>query len=98
MARQGADYEFLEKLAAAGGGTFHQATDLPLFLKQLAEQAAPNIGAKVHLWPDWRRTPQSRSVGSQLAALTGSGILLALIIFVGCLCTEWLLRRLWGLV
>jgi uncharacterized membrane protein len=98
MARQGADHEFLEKLAAAGGGAFHQAIDLPMFLKELAAQPAPQTRVKARLWPEWRRSPGSRSGRAQLAALSGSGILFCFLLFVAFLCVEWFLRRIWGLV
>jgi hypothetical protein len=98
MARQGADHEFLEKLAAAGGGSFHQAVDLPMFLKDLAAQPAPQTRVKAHLWPEWRKTPSSRTGSAQLSALTGSGILICFLLFVTFLCVEWFLRRIWGLV
>jgi hypothetical protein len=98
MARQGADHEFLEKLAAAGGGSFHQAVDLPMFLKDLAAQSTPQTRIKARPWPDWRKTPSSRSGSAQLAALTGSGILFCFLLFVTLLCAEWFLRRIWGLV
>jgi uncharacterized membrane protein len=98
MARQGADHEFLEKLASSGGGAFHQAMDLPQFLKDLAAQPSTATKAKAKLWPDWRRTPPARSAGAQIGALAGSGILICLVLFVAFLCTEWFLRRYWRLV
>ena len=48
--------------------------------------------------PDWRKAPPSRAAHAQVGALMSSGILLCYVLFVGCLCTEWLLRRMWGLV
>jgi uncharacterized membrane protein len=98
MARQAADHDFLEKLANAGGGKFHLAEDLKTFLKDLAEQPLPQAKPKAKLWPDWRRTPPSRSAGDQAVALAGSGILASYLLFVVLLCLEWFLRRYWGLV
>src|SRR5207253_10509270 len=98
MTRQAADHEFLTKLASAGGGRFHQAEDLKTFLKDLASIPLPQGKQKAKLWPDWRRHPQSRSPGDQLAALADSGILVCFLLFVSLLCLEWFLRRFWGLV
>jgi uncharacterized membrane protein len=98
MARQAADHDFLAKLASAGGGKFHQPEDLKLFLKELVTQPLPQERAKPHLWPDWRRTPPSRSVHDQAVTLARSGILACFLLFVLLLCAEWFLRRYWGLV
>src|SRR5262249_44756459 len=98
MARQAADHEFLNKLANAGGGKFHQPEELKQFLKELAGTALPQNKTKAKLWPEWRRNPPTRSLPDQLAALTTSGILACFVLFVALLCLEWLLRRYWGLV
>jgi uncharacterized membrane protein len=98
MSRQAADHEFLNKLANAGGGKFHMAEDLKTFLKDLVTQPLPQNKPKSKLWPDWRRTPPSRTAGDQAAALAGSGILACFLLFVVVLCLEWFLRRYWGLV
>jgi uncharacterized membrane protein len=98
MARQAADHEFLAKLANASGGKSHQADELKTFLRELASQALPQGKAKAKLWPDWRRTPPSRSAGDQFTTLATSGILWCFLLFVLVLCLEWFLRRLWGLV
>src|SRR5262249_3038245 len=95
MARQAADHEFLTKLASAGGGKFHQPEDLKQFLRELAGNPLPKSKTKPKLWPDWRRTPPSKSVHDQLAVLTRSGILICFVLFVALLCLEWLLRRYW---
>src|SRR5262249_40198679 len=73
MARQAADHDFLAKLASAGGGKFHHAEDLKVFLKELATQPLPQAKPKPKLWPDWRRSPPSRSANDQLATLANSG-------------------------
>jgi uncharacterized membrane protein len=98
MARPAADHEFLTRLAQAGGGTFHRAEELPRFLEELRALPPPQSRPKAKLWPDWRRSPPSSSVRDQVAALAGSGILLAFVLFVGLLSVEWGLRRYWGLV
>jgi uncharacterized membrane protein len=98
MARQAADHEFLTKLAAAGGGKFHQPEDLKLFLKQLVSQQLAQGRAKPRLWPDWRRAPRSHSVRDQATTLASSGILACFLLFVLLLSLEWFLRRYWGLV
>jgi uncharacterized membrane protein len=98
MARQAADHDFLGKLATAGGGKLHPAEELKGFLKELATVGPPQAQSKVKLWPDWKRTPPSRTVRDQGAALVGSGILACFLLFVSLLCLEWFLRRYWGLV
>ncbi len=98
MALQAADHAFLTKLANAGGGKFHQAEDLGQFLKELETLPLPQGKPKARLWPDWRRSPSSKSVNDQLGAITSSGILVCLMLFIMLLCLEWFLRRYWGLV
>jgi hypothetical protein len=98
MARQAADHEFLAKLANAGGGKFHQAEEFRQFIRDLVSRPLPGNKAKSKLWPDWRRNPTSRAGADQLAALAGSGILACFLLFVFLLCSEWFLRRYWGLV
>jgi hypothetical protein len=98
MARQAADHEFLDKLAYAGGGKMHPPEELKKFLTEMAATPVAQNKAKSRLWPDWRRTPTSPTGGDQLRALAGSGILACYLMFVAILCTEWGLRRYWGLV
>jgi uncharacterized membrane protein len=98
MARQAADHAFLERLAAAGGGKAYQAEGFKQFVRDLASQPMAQGATKPRLWPDWRKAPASRAPHAQVGALVSSGILLCYVLFVACLCTEWLLRRLWGLV
>ncbi len=86
LLRQAADHDFLRKLAAAGGGKFYRADELPKVLKELAA-AAPEAGRqKAAYWPDWRRP----ALGGFLP-----GLFLA---FVAVLGLEWGLRRYWGMV
>jgi uncharacterized membrane protein len=81
-----ANHDFLKKLAADGGGHFHQTDELPAFLKHLAAQPLPQGRPRANLWPDWRN--------SQL-----SGFLVGFFfVFVALLSLEWFLRRRWGLV
>jgi uncharacterized membrane protein len=84
--RRAADHDFLKKLAATGGGEFHQADELTAYLKQLAAQPLPQARPKGDVWPDWRRNELS-------GFLVGFFIL-----FVVLLSLEWFLRRRWGLV
>ena len=99
MIRQAADHDFLMKLANAGGGKFHQAEELRQFLRELTSAPLPQGRMKAKLWPDWRRTPPSKSsFGVQMGTLASSGILLIFLLFVMFLCLEWFFRRYWGLV
>jgi uncharacterized membrane protein len=86
MVRRAADHEFLIKLANAGGGKFYKAEELGRFLQELQKTPLPQAHPKAELWPDWRNT--NRSMFRM--------ILLAL--FVGLVCLEWFLRRIWGMV
>ncbi len=88
LARRAADHEFLKRLASAGGGKFHRggADELTRLLNDLGSQPLPQARPKANLWPDWRR-----------AALSGFPPTY-LILFVGVLSVEWVLRRRWGLV
>jgi len=84
--RQAADHDFLTKLAAAGGGKFHRADELPRFLESLATQSPAAGRQKAVYWPDWR---SARTTGF-LPAL--------FVAFVAVLGVEWGLRRYWGMV
>ena len=84
--RQAADHDFLTKLAAAGGGKFHRADELPRFLESLAAQSPAAGRQKAVYWPDWRSAQTT-------------GFLPALFVaFVAVLGFEWGLRRYWGMV
>jgi uncharacterized membrane protein len=86
LLRRAADHDFLSKLAAAGGGEFARAQDLPNLLEKLRQAPSTDQTPKLNVWPDWRRT----NLSGFLPGL--------LVVFVTVLCLEWVLRRLWGLV
>jgi uncharacterized membrane protein len=85
MTRRAADQEFLRKLATSGGGEFHRAEELPAFLQQLLNNPLARVKPKMVLYPDWRAPGRSPYLWWILGA------------FVGLLCTEWGLRRKWGM-
>jgi uncharacterized membrane protein len=99
-AQPAANHDFLKKLAIAGGGNFHLAGENELieFLTNLRNQPTAQGRPKADVWPDWRRTPASDAVADQIAALWLSGMLACFLLFAALLCTEWLLRRRWGMV
>jgi hypothetical protein len=100
MLRTAADPEFLAKIATASGGQFALADErklASLLEDLLVQQNHPGI-AKAEIWPDWRRNPASPGAGDQIAALWNSTALPCFLVFVALLCTEWYLRRRWGLV
>jgi uncharacterized membrane protein len=99
LLRPAADHDFLEKLAAAADGAFARA-DERTFLHLLDELQARQtpVETKISHWPDWRRNPPSDSIGDQFSTLWRSTVLVALVVYIGCLCTEWYLRRRWGMV
>jgi hypothetical protein len=86
LLRQAADHDFLTKLAAAGGGKFHRADELPKFLQELEKHAPAPGRLKAKYWPDWRRTT------------LGGFLPLLFVLFVAVLGLEWGLRRWWGMV
>jgi hypothetical protein len=79
-----ANHTLLEQLARSTGGTYR----LHGGLRNLFEEIKPKDGSenqRIYKFPNWEEpNPLLQS------------ILLAL--FVGCICMEWLLRRIWGLV
>jgi hypothetical protein len=86
LTHRAADHEFLTKLAAAGGGTFHKAEEFPRFLADLTKNPLQQAKPKAELWPNWRQN-------------TLSGFRVAIFLLFVCLVSlEWLLRRFWGLV
>ena len=99
LLRPAADHDFLEKLAAATDGKFARADDRS-FLQALADLQARQAPtqAKVTHWPDWRKGPPSDGIADQFATLWRSTALFGLLVYIGCLCMEWYLRRRWGMV
>lgn len=84
--RKAADYDFLTKLANAGGGKFYRVDDLPKVLREL-EKSSPEAGRdRAVKWPDWQRS----TLGGFLPGL--------FVLFVALLGSEWGLRRYWGMV
>ncbi len=100
MLRPAADHDFLGKLAAAGSGRFQIADERKLaqLLGELHSQGRSADRPKLQHWPDWRRNPASDSFPDQVDALWQSTALPCFLAFVLLLCTEWYLRRRWGLV
>ncbi len=99
MARWAADDKLLEELARRSGGRVIAGEDqLLALLQSLGERAAADDRTRVDRWPDWGQKPLSESTPDQLQALWGSGALLCMVAFTLLICTEWLLRRRWGLV
>jgi uncharacterized membrane protein len=104
MLRRAADHQLLKTLAASGGGEFLRPDELPAFLEKVQTMSVPTAKPKGQQWPNWQRTPHARSLTEpgglrdHAAALVGTGILPVVLVFVGLLSAEWLLRRRWGLV
>ena len=97
--RIAADFDLLEKLATAAGGKFAHADEHNL-LDRLGELEGTRVQAqvKLHKWPDWRRDPSNEaSIGEQFDVLWRSTALGCLVVYMACLCTEWYLRRRWGM-
>jgi uncharacterized membrane protein len=97
--RIAADFDLLEKLAAAAGGKFAHADERNL-LERLGELDGTRVQAQVKLrkWPDWRRDPPGEaSIGEQFDVLWRSTALGCLAVYMTCLCLEWYLRRRWGM-
>lgn len=86
MVRKSADHEFLQRLATAGGGTFHRLEDLPSVLKEIKAQPVETVKPRPKYLPDWRRDHSKGFLPGWLVA------------FAALLGTEWALRRLWGMV
>jgi uncharacterized membrane protein len=100
MLRPAADHETLVKIAVASDGQFHLAQEAELLqlLDELKNQASRDARQKTTHWPDWQRLPPSDHVRDQLSGLWNSFAFVGFLLFVLLIGSEWLLRRLWGLV
>lgn len=85
MVRTAADPEFLEKVAAGGGGRAYRLDDLFGYLKELKGQPKAEVKPKARYLPSWEPKWEHRFLPSWLIAFA---LLLGL---------EWGLRRWWGL-
>jgi uncharacterized membrane protein len=95
-----ANHKFLEDVAAAGAGSFRIAgkDELLQLLNELREKTAAPGWVQTDAWPNWKATPASDGWFDQLAALWQSGEMVSFTLFMLVICTEWFLRRWWGLV
>ena len=84
MLNRAANHALLERLARSTGG----AHRLHGGLRELLELLKPNVATqteRVTKYPDWEEPEPARQT-------------ILLLLFIGLICTEWLLRRLWGMV
>ena len=86
LAVKSAKPEVLQRIAAAGGGTFHRLEDLPRFLNELAAKPLEIAKPRPKYYPDWRRESG------------GAFLPMWFVLLVIVLGFEWGLRRYWGLV
>jgi hypothetical protein len=100
MLRPLAEHESLSKIAANAEGRFQVLEEQTLleYLDELKNQVSRESRQKTTHWPDWQRLPSSDRARDQLSGLWNSFALVGFLLFVALLGTEWLLRRLWGLV
>jgi hypothetical protein len=100
MLRPVAEHQTLRKLAEASGGRFFVAAEAELlaYLDDLKSQVNNESRHKTTQWPDWNRLPASEHTRDQLAGLWNSFALVGFLLFTAFLGSEWLLRRMWGLV
>ncbi|MCI0376286.1 MAG: glutamine amidotransferase [Gemmataceae bacterium] len=98
--RTAADHDLLAKIADVSGGRFQLADERKLaqLLEEIHAARQNQPRPRRDLWPDWRRHPGSDSVGDQLGTLWSTAALACFVLFVALVCTEWYLRRRWGLV
>jgi uncharacterized membrane protein len=92
MARKSADHDFLEKLARTGGGKFFPSLDK--FFNEINQQTQAQSTVKTERWPDWDK---ESSFGRGRLDISWF-LLFFFTAFAACLCSEWFLRRRWGLV
>jgi hypothetical protein len=98
--RPAANHKFLEDVAGAGGGAFRVAAkdELLQLLNDVREKTAAPGWLQTDVWPNWKAGPATDAPLDQLTALWQSGALLCFVLFGVLICTEWFLRRWWGLV
>jgi uncharacterized membrane protein len=92
LARRAADHDFLDKLARAGGGKL--CPNLDKFFTEINRQTMAQSSVKTERWPDWDK--ESSLSGGPLEI--SWFLIFFFLLFAGVLCTEWFLRRRWGLV
>jgi hypothetical protein len=85
-AQQAADHAYLRKLAAAGGGEFHEGAELADFLRDLRKQLKDTAKGQEEHIPNWDTRDRSPFLA------------LFFVLFVAVIGSEWFLRRRWGLV
>lgn len=95
-----ANHDLLRKIAQQSGGKFNLADEQKLlrFLEELRSQKTETVKPRTEHWPDWRRKPATSGLGDQLETLWNSTALACFLAFCALICTEWLLRRMWGWV
>lgn len=100
LQRKAPDHDHLRDISDKADGRFYHAdeADLLKLLGELKGQARRESHAKTVHWPDWDRYPASEAIPDQLAGLWGSTAMLWFVTFAALLCTEWGLRRHWGMV
>ena len=98
--RPAADHEFLTKLAQTGGGRFRLADERAFLqlLDELQTTTQKERARAVEYWPPWDLDPGSSELIDQLPALWRSAALGCFLLFVALVCSEWALRRMWGMV
>lgn len=84
LLNQAANHTLLEQIARATGGTFRVHGGFRSLLEEINPAAAAEA-VKITRLPDWKQANPALQT-------------LLLLVFVGLLCAEWVLRRLWGLV
>jgi len=100
MLRPAADHDTLMRIASDSEGRLHPLDEAELlqFLDELKTQVNRESRQKTVYWPNWKHVPASDSLRDQLPGLWNSFALVNLLLFVGLIGCEWLLRRQWGLV
>ena len=92
------EFDTLKSLAIETGGDLHDLDKFGRYLDELEGQVRADGRHKTSHWPDWTRLPASGHVRDQAAGLWSSFALFSYLLFIALIGSEWLLRRLWGLV